>query len=192
MGSRPWPQGRARQRPRRARCPRFHQSLDHWGPLAPADHHVIRRTASQERLARWPLQPALRRPPPPPPFRMQTTRAASLLRGDVEPVSDAARNARFHDIANLPHAAAPGAPVNRARSTTSNASSISSSSSAALLHATTNSAPRSLPSSRSQPCELGCDQFSPSPNKIVQCSEQYLFRDDRDRDVDIRGAARPD
>ena len=45
---------------------------------------------------------------------------------------------------------------------------------------------------RSQPCELGCDQFSPSPNTIVQCSEQYLFRDDRDRDVDIRGAARPD
>jgi len=44
MGSRPWPQGRARQRPRRARCPRFHQSLDHWGPLAPADHHVIRPT----------------------------------------------------------------------------------------------------------------------------------------------------
>src|SRR5262249_9935583 len=30
-----------------------------------------------------------------------------LLRGDVEPVSDAVRNAHFHDIANLPHAAAP-------------------------------------------------------------------------------------
>jgi hypothetical protein len=32
-----------------------------------------------------------------------------LLRGDVEPVSHAARNAHFHDIANLPHAEAPPA-----------------------------------------------------------------------------------